>query len=519
MGKSFVLASGSDFIPELEDNVMDSIFKQYEHVIVESLITSFGLDFLVKDQHGGDVDTIHNVRQVGKDPEMQYKNKTNLENYNNRGEYNSSAYHGHDQYIAKNREVKEKKDAETLRDAYTGEKILPGQKSDLDHVISAKEIHDDPGRVLAGLDGTDLANSDVNLQTTNPHTNRSKKADSMDQYLDKKGDEYTEKQKENMRKKDAEARKAYERKLAKTYYTSPRFAKDVTLAAGSVGMKMGARQAIGFIFSEIWFAVKAEFGKISGTFDFGNLLSAIGNGVKTGFENAKHKYKELFVKFKEGAFAGALASLTTTLCNIFFTTAKNVVKIIRQSYASLVQAVKVLFLNPDGLPFGERMRAVVKILATGASVITGGIVMDMVNKTGIGAIPGVGDCVSTFCGSLVTGIMSCTLLYFLDRSEIVNKLVNALNSISSITFDLNYYHKQAAELERYAAELMNIDIDTFRKETESYEALANAIESETDEQKLNALLKQMTEELGIKIPWEGDFDDFMMSKDSQLVFG
>ena len=50
--------------PEIDpnDNVFQSIWHQYERVIVESLITSFGLDFLVKDQAGGDVDTIHNVR-------------------------------------------------------------------------------------------------------------------------------------------------------------------------------------------------------------------------------------------------------------------------------------------------------------------------------------------------------------------------------------------------------------------------------------------------------------------------
>ena len=93
MTGSFAIQSNNGFSPEPEDNVMDSIFKQYERVIIESLISSFGLDFLVKDQHGGDVDTIHNVRQIGKDEDMTYKNKTNQSNYENRGEYNSCEYH------------------------------------------------------------------------------------------------------------------------------------------------------------------------------------------------------------------------------------------------------------------------------------------------------------------------------------------------------------------------------------------------------------------------------------------
>lgn len=70
MNNCYVLATGSDFYPEPDDNIMTSIFKQYESVIIESIITSFGLDFLVKDRHGGDVDTIHNVRQIGKDEQI-----------------------------------------------------------------------------------------------------------------------------------------------------------------------------------------------------------------------------------------------------------------------------------------------------------------------------------------------------------------------------------------------------------------------------------------------------------------
>ena len=183
----YAIRSAEGYEPDQDENVLSSIFKQYESVIVQSLITSFGLDFLVTDRHGGDVDTIHNVRQIGSDPEMQYKNAANKAAYDNRGEYNSSEYHSDSRYISKNREVSAQKKSGELYDSYTGEKIAFNEKSDLDHVVSAKEIHDDRGRVLAGLSGTDLANSEENLQATNPHTNRTKKADSMDKFLDKHG--------------------------------------------------------------------------------------------------------------------------------------------------------------------------------------------------------------------------------------------------------------------------------------------------------------------------------------------
>ena len=43
-----VIKSINNYYPDPNENVVQSIFKQYEHVIVQSIITSFGLDFLVK---------------------------------------------------------------------------------------------------------------------------------------------------------------------------------------------------------------------------------------------------------------------------------------------------------------------------------------------------------------------------------------------------------------------------------------------------------------------------------------
>ena len=58
----------NNYAPSPEEPVMESLMSEYKRVIFESLLTSFGLDsFLVTDRHGGDVDTIHNVRKIGND--------------------------------------------------------------------------------------------------------------------------------------------------------------------------------------------------------------------------------------------------------------------------------------------------------------------------------------------------------------------------------------------------------------------------------------------------------------------
>ena len=78
---SFVAAANKNFVPNPEEDVMDGLFRQYERVIFESLITSFGLDLFIKDQLGGDVDTLRTVDQIGKNPEMTYKSSANAQRY------------------------------------------------------------------------------------------------------------------------------------------------------------------------------------------------------------------------------------------------------------------------------------------------------------------------------------------------------------------------------------------------------------------------------------------------------
>lgn len=534
----------NDFNPN--DKVFDSIWKEYERVILQSLVTSFGLDFIIRDQHGGDVDTVHNVRKIGDDPEMKYKNTRNEKAYENRGDYDSVAYHKDSRYISINKNVSEKKKSGELTDSYTGKKVTRNANIDLDHAISAKEIHEDRGRVLAGLDRLDLANNEDNLKPTDRSINRSMQDKDIDEYLakweEKKGErrdristlkgkkylndkerkelERLEKLEEidpnKMRAENKRAREAYNAKIQRAYYTSGRFYRDTIIAAGNVGAKMGMRQAMGFVFVEIYMEAKSELKQMPENSSFEDMMDAIKRGVKNGVENAKRKYKEIFAKFGEGFVSGTLSSITTTICNIFFTTAKRFVRNIRQVYASIVQAGKVLLFNPDNLMFGDRIKTSTVIIATGASVLVGTTVSEVIGVTPLGAMPVVGPFVQTFSATLVSGLLSCTLLVFLDRSKFMNSLINKLNAIPS---EVNNYKEVADAFERLAAKIENIDIAKFKEDTERYKSVSESISKAGSEDEMNKILLSAYKSLDIKIPWEGDFDTFMSNKNNRLVFG
>ena len=525
---NFVKEIDVDIIPDTDS--YSSIFDQYERVVISAIATSFALDFLVQDKYGGDVDTIHNVRQIGIDPEMTYKDPRNALNYANRGEYSSADYHS-DPNFAKTKHDKRNEYFENgntdFLDEYTGKtnlgflgksKNAPSQRNaNLDHIISAKSIHDDRGRVLTEIDGKILANSPDNFAWTNEKLNKSMGADEIPVYLEKHP-EIDETTRNRMMARYNKAKRAYDQKITRVYYTSKTFWQNTGTAAAKLGLTIGLRQVLGLVFTEIWFTVKDAI--VTCKKDGKPLFTSIANAVKTGLKNAKKKFKDLWDKFIEGAIAGVLSSLVTTLTNIFFTTAKNIIKIIRESFASLSQATKILLINPDSYPLGERFAAAAKVLATGASIVAGSMLQELLQKTPVGDIPLVGDILPTFLGSLLTGIMSCSFLYLLDHNSTIKKIIDKLNHVPDIDNFTIALKKQSELFDRYLTELMSIDIDLLKKQEKNFSWAAQQLSDCTTAEETNACLEGIYKKLNIPLPWKGydSFDSFMNDKKSKLVF-
>ena len=501
------------------ETVFSQMWSAYRGVILHSIVTSFGLDFLVHDLHGGDVDTIHGVRESG-----QYKNSRNASDYENRGEYDSVAYHHNEAYDST---VRAARDSHAFfDDTYVpGNRIYYGKSSglgsdrraNLDHVISAHEIHDDRGRVLAGLDGVELANQPPNLQFTNEHLNKSMRDMTIEEYIQwrkDRGDPLPPQVAAQMREKDSAARKEYERRINEAYYSSDKVLLDAAAVAGKRGIEMGVRQALGFVFIQLWCACEDEIKSLPSGITFADCARAIGSGLQKGLDNVRTNYKELFSQLEQGFTAGALASLTTTLINIFITTDKNMVRYIRQGCTTVVQVGNILLLNPDDLMLGDQLKSAMVSLSTGASVIAGTAVGNQIAKTPIGQDGKVGMIVQNFCASLVSGLISCTLLIMIDRSKFICKVVERLNIYGSVEHDITAASDAFIAI---AAEVAQYDITEFSDQVAKLDIYTKQIIAANDDE-LRDLLLNVFEEFGIPLPWEGNFDDFMSNPDNCLVF-
>lgn len=515
---------------------------EINQVVTKSLVTTFGLDFLLfEDKKGGDVDTINNVRQG------IWVTEAEKTKYENREKYDSTAYHQHHNYIQKGRNDKQAQENGTLKDNYRKSKNLSkGQNRDLDHVISAHEIHNDAGRMLAELDGVALANQDSNLSSTTSSINRTKKQHSVDKFLDnlpetinnreielsklnqklegmpqstpqerhelqqvqdkirKKQqslDELKQVDSESMKKVDQKARAETDKQI-NSYYQSTKFFKASLTSAGIAGLKMGLRETLGLILAEIWFEIKAAIPSIYAKyktveFRVKNFLGDLKDTVLNIIERVKHRFKDVVSSFRDATITGIFASLSTTVLNVFLTTTKLWGRIIRESWLNLIKVMKMAFFNPENLSTGELTKATFKILSASIGLIIGMLIHE--SLAALNSLP-LGSLVVDFVSALTSGIVILTLNYFIEQSEIMQNFWAYLDRIKTkYEKVLDNFKEINKELDRYILELTQLEfglnIDEISKFTEQ---LTNS----NSELERNILLKQEIEKQEIKLPFE-----------------
>ena len=439
----------ADVRGQFDKTKMDVLIQSCKESVVNAIASPFGLGQIVSawDKEGGNVCTINNVRQG------VYANKKEKERYDNRGEYNSTDYHSQENYKKKNAEVSQSKKNGTLVDVYTGQEVDPKAKTDLDHVISAKEVHDDPGRVLAELDGAELANDDNNLQATSAANNRAKKAMTVDEYYqylqrtaEKRRAEIQKlKEKESLTPKeqkrlesleeqeafdyekakaaDEKARKEYEKKVNKAYYTSKKFILNVGVTGLTEGVKLGFQQAVGLVFCEFFYGafdeVKNNFNKgFSG--DFKVFCRELKKRLMRIAKRIEKKWKNILIEFGKGFFSGFLSNLVTVIINIFVKTGRNVVRMIREGFSTILRALKMLCFPPEGMTPKQAAHEATKVLSSGIVVIGCISLEEYIGKM-ISLVPFL-DYISNILTSVVigtvTGLGITLSAYALDKIDL-----------------------------------------------------------------------------------------------------
>jgi len=437
----------------------NDLFGSCRQKVIESIVNPLGLGkfMAMYDRVGGNVDTIHNARQIGEDgkPIGTEKFKSRYDEFVESEQYDheqSVRYHSDNAYTESNRVLAKQKDKGTLNDAYSDENIGQNQKIDQDHIIAAKTIQNDPGRLLSKLDGVQLANADGNLVGTDRSINRSKGAKSTAEFVAwleasrekrqatiaelKNRPELTEKEQKKLKKLEAlesvdpqlmlehgkKAEKEYNSKINKTYYGSAEFWGDTGKTSAVAGAKMGFQQALGFLLVDV---SNALFDEIIESYRHGFMESveaddkvdALKKRLKRVAKTACDNWKKIVVAFKDGAISGVLSNIITTLINTFLTTAKNIVRIIREGTFVLYRATKLLLFPPPDMSLTDVWDAVLRLIVAGAFTLGGIALEEAVAKvlTGVPIIAPIAGTLSVILVGILTGVSAAAALYGIDK--------------------------------------------------------------------------------------------------------
>lgn len=514
--------------------------KELNQVVTESLCSTFGLGFLLfQDKDGGDVDTVHNVRQE------IYATEEARRSYEQRGNYDSIAVHKNEAFIETKRALKREKQGNRLYDAYSGHKIKPYEDTHTDHIISGHETHDDRGRVLAGVPTEKLANSEENLVEVGAYANLKKSDFSPEEFADKLpefiknkelaiqelekkketivGDDRKsrhERQKcedkirkakehlktlkginpEKVKQKAKRARAAQNAEVNRAYYTNPEFYTKLGSIAVFNGVKLGLQQVVGLIVRELWLDLQAElpciYNRCKYNFEFKCFFEEIKNTIRIIWQRVKLRFGKWKDVFQESVIHGTLSTIGTTLVNTIFTTGKFWVRIIRETIGSIVKAAKLLIFNPQKFPKAVLIKEVIKILSLGASTFAGLTVQSYLLP--LCQFP-MGNYIANFLGAVTTGVLTVGLIFFFDHSSFMKKVMKFMeDSKSKYQRILEYYQEVNEILDKQIAEYAKVE---FNLNVEDLTYFTDEIYLAGTPEELQSILYKEVQRRNIKLPF------------------
>lgn len=410
--------------------------------VMEAIIRPFGLAKVIfEDKDGGNVTTIHNAKND------VYANKSD--------EYDSTDYRTHEyrktsNAIKENNTINpdelddpswtpdsfsEKSANDYLVDGYSGNEIHPDQ-ADIDHVISAEAYHKNGGFMQSKVQKRSFGADPDNLTPTHKSGNRSKGSKEMDEWQQKEcvdGSGRTNKKvyaHDNRKVNPAvsggkvTAEKHLPTDTEKVLYYSNKIAH----SGLNEGAKMGLQQAMGAFLLELSRAMWDEIRDVlsSGLYTETNqsLFRAIVERLKHVGTRILSKWKEFVVAFKEGAISGFISNLITVVINMFMTSAKNAVRMIREGFMSLVRGFKFILFPPEGFTKQEAFHEAGKLVIGGITVGLGILAEESVINS-IALIPVIGPLIKPFADSIApvlvgiaVGLGTSFLCYLWDKLDL-----------------------------------------------------------------------------------------------------
>lgn len=447
--KEFLEQFKKDFNQERFDKLIIDCRKE----VINSIVTPFGLGKIVAayDKAGGNVTTVHNAnnkdfidsdgKKYKKGVYAQQEDEYNRNDYTNTKNSNGQQFAGNGRNSVGSNFTKSKMDNDNnVIDAYTG-KTQRADTTSPDHIESLSQYHKDGGFMQSNAQKADFGTDENNLALTDRSINYSMRDFSKEKWKDKesqkglKNKDKFEIDEEKLNNELNKAKEVKENHLPTNLEKGEYYLKNSASTGLKEGSKMGMQQAIGLVMTEFFTAL------------FDEILDIYKNGFSNGFEDdrfftvlkerllniaerIKSKWKDVAIAFKDGFLSGFISNLVTTAINMFVTTGKRVVRIIREGIYSLFRAVKMLIFPPENMTYEEAMHEAKKVIASGL-IITLGVIAEQYIDTlikGSVILEPLSDILTTIFVGAITGLAVTMTVYYIDKKkndkDAIKKLIN-----------------------------------------------------------------------------------------------
>lgn len=429
----------SNLHSKLPENQTSTLLHLCEASAISAITSQFGLASLIIDtRDGGSVTTVHNFEKGITANEADAARYSDMI-ANRNGKYLEVRNKvGYDKPLVKRRNEALQNKA-IIIDEYTGRNLPKYGRVHLDHIVSVKEIESSVSANLAlsPEERAKIAADKENLALIDGSINQSKGSDEMKVFLNKEdkktGQRKAEKfgiDEQKAMQKDKKARKfvygeidkAKVKKYSKELLTTG--CKDITKIMAYTVIGVAMREIAQGAITEIKLAFKQR-GKES----FGEIWVRFKTRMSEILDSLKSKWKDLVAGSIEEGLTSFISNLGVFLINVFATTLKRFVAMIRAGFVSLKEAVKILVNPPRGLDKDEVGYQAVKVLTAGLIGALSLGLSEAIDKFLL-SIPvltpifsfivpvigkSVGDIVSTCLSAIMSGVLTTIVIYFMDK--------------------------------------------------------------------------------------------------------
>lgn len=421
-----------------EQNI--ALFEQCTNNALDAVVGHFGLGAVVLNaKDGGNVTTTHNFEQgitATKEDAMKYNKFQNNQDSTHWQKIRKEG--GYDKPLSKMRK-ETFKTQEKVYDDYTGKELSKDGRTQIDHIVSAKEIESNPKAHLF-LDEekrAKVATSKENLAWTEGSSNQSKGNLPMSEWLEKtdKKTGQTNAEKYDIDKEKALAKDKEAREHIDTTITKEQFKKQ-GIELLQTGLKdtqnIAIHSAFGMILVEFVKGISIELKilfKEFGNESLKDIFKRFKQRISKIWADIQSKWKEIIAGSLESAIMAFFSNFLVFVINIFFTTLKSIVRIIRAGFTSLYQAIKIIVNPPKDMPKEDVMFEASKVFVAG---LIGAVAMlsSEAIKTWLLSIPGlnavlilpipftsetIGDALSLCVSAAMGAILSTIAIYYMDK--------------------------------------------------------------------------------------------------------